>query len=402
MIRTHRKGDEMYSITKNTYNFNPEDIFLLGKRANNPKRNFLFISKLLGKHLSVNPEVVRATGYLLSSLKYPIPEQSFVDCIKYGKKPNYNHRARDKVLVIGFCETATGLGMAVASSIIGSTYQTTTREPIVGMHKLLTFEESHSHATTHNMFSDTTKLEDFEKVILVDDEITTGNSLLNLIIELSKKSSIREFNIMTILDWRSDTQKQKFIDFEEVNNVKINVYSLLEGNFSEEDSLILNNKNSEEIKNKTFIDGNLETFPRRTVQGAITNISYLKNSGRFGVSYEDIQETEYDCMKAAEKISKNVFSNKILVLGHGENIYIPSRVASYLQEMGKDVKFRTTTLSPIYCDGNIIKEDSLFNDNNNIYHFYNKSETKNYEKVILLTETPLNIKLCDNISIFNL
>ena len=35
-----------------------------------------------------------------------------------------------KVLVIGFCETATGLGMAVASAIENCIYQTTTREPI--------------------------------------------------------------------------------------------------------------------------------------------------------------------------------------------------------------------------------------------------------------------------------
>ena len=37
---------ERYVITKNDYNFKQEDIFLIGKRANNPKRSFLFVSKL--------------------------------------------------------------------------------------------------------------------------------------------------------------------------------------------------------------------------------------------------------------------------------------------------------------------------------------------------------------------
>ena len=40
-------------------------------------------------------------------------------------------------------------------------------------------------------------------------------------------------------------------------------------------------------------------------------------------------------------------NEKILVLGHGENIYIPCRIASYIKG---DVNFKSTTRSPIYCD----------------------------------------------------
>ena len=59
----------MYIIRKNNYNFSEEQLFVVGKRDNNKKRSFLFISKLLGKHLAVKPEVVKATGFLLSSGK---------------------------------------------------------------------------------------------------------------------------------------------------------------------------------------------------------------------------------------------------------------------------------------------------------------------------------------------
>ena len=72
----------MYIIRKNNYNFSEEQLFVVGKRDNNKKRSFLFISKLLGKHLAVKPEVVKATGFLLSSLKYNFNNVSFVDCIK--------------------------------------------------------------------------------------------------------------------------------------------------------------------------------------------------------------------------------------------------------------------------------------------------------------------------------
>ncbi|WP_297438119.1 TRSP domain-containing protein, partial [uncultured Clostridium sp.] len=94
---------------------------------------------------------------------------------------------------------------------------------------------------------------------------------------------------------------------------------------------------------------------------------------------------------------------KVLVLGHGENIYIPSRVASYIKG---DVKFKTTTRSPIYCkeeDGYPIKEKHAFYDRGVKYYFYNKAEIESiYDKVVFLTETDLNIKLTDNIEIFKL
>ncbi|MFQ9925357.1 MAG: phosphoribosyltransferase domain-containing protein [Anaerobutyricum soehngenii] len=34
------------------------------------RENFLFISKVLGKHLEVKPDIVKATGKLLLSTKY--------------------------------------------------------------------------------------------------------------------------------------------------------------------------------------------------------------------------------------------------------------------------------------------------------------------------------------------
>lgn len=392
-------------ITKNLYNFNQDDIFLVGKRANNPKRSFLFISKLLGKHLAVNPDVVKATGFLLSSLKYKFENTSFVECIKNGAIPDYSNKAKDNVLVVGFCETATGLGYAVASSIEGCTYQTTTREPISGIPKLLSFEEEHSHATTHNMFSNNVNFNDFEEIILVDDEISTGNSLLNLISAIKEKSNIKIFNVMTILDWRKPEQREKFSEFEQGHNIKINVFSLIEGVLDEYPTGVIYTNEEEKINTKCVpLLGNLDCLSRFVAKTTYGKESYFKNSGRFGVTYENILKTEEECEKAAEKIIRRQGTlNNILILGHGENIYIPSRIATYIkQKTGCNVEFRTTSLSPIYCDGTVIKDETLFLDRGNLYHFYNKQDAEKYDKVILLTETPLNVKLCENIVIYDL
>jgi orotate phosphoribosyltransferase len=388
-------------IVKNTFNFKEEDIYVVGKRSGNPKRSFLFISKLLGKHLPVNPDVVKATGFLLSSLKYGFNNQSFVDCIKNGSKPDFTNHAKDNPLVIGFCETATGLGMSVAASIEGCTYQTTTREPLNDIKKILSFEEEHSHATTHGIYSDFVDFKDYTKVILVDDEITTGKSLLNLIKEINKFGSIKEFDVMTILDWRSDEQKQKFNDFAKENNVKISVFSLIEGIIDIQDNK--NYQNEEILLNtKTQIaNENLNALSRFTTRADYSNIAYFKSSGRFGVTYDDILKTEKECKITAEKLSKRNLPNKLLVVGHGENIYIPSRIASYLKDMGYDVEYRSTSISPIYCDGEIIKDVSTFMSRGKQYYFYNKSEAENdYDAVIFLPEITATTKLCENSRIF--
>lgn len=393
----------MYSIERNLYNFSVNQLFEIGKRDNNPKRSFLFISKLLGKHLPVKPEIVRSTGFLLSSLKYRFDNTSFINCIKENTQPNYNLHANDNdVLVIGFCETATALGMAVASSIEGSTYITTTREPMYGYKQLVTFEESHSHASTHYMYSNEFTLSNYKKIILVDDEITTGNSLLHLIENLIHNSVIEEISIMTILDWRNAEQRLKFNEFSSSNKITINVYSIISGNITNTDNFVYRNQFIHPINDKVDII-NLSIFPRVKVGTAYKEQTYLKDSGRLGITYDHILLIEEKAKDTALEISRRIkFKSNILVLGHGENIYIPSRVAAYLELQGYNVSFKTTSRTPIYSDGTVIKDINSFYDNGIKYHFYNKSEAEENDLVIMLSENNFKHKLCDNIMIFNI
>ena len=60
----------MYIIRKNNYNFSEEQLFVVGKRDNNKKRSFLFISKLLGKHLAVKPEVSKKYTEYYTNCEY--------------------------------------------------------------------------------------------------------------------------------------------------------------------------------------------------------------------------------------------------------------------------------------------------------------------------------------------
>ena len=204
----------------NPFNFSIDKIFCVGKRVNNPKRNFLFISKLLGKRIPVFPDVCKATGHLLASLCYP--EISSELLVKYLENPTHCNQeikklintsidVGKKTLIIGFAEAATGLGMSVASAVRNCTYYSTTREKFNDKKFLFSFEEVHSHATTHNCYDDlNTSFSSFDEIILVDDEITTGNSLLNLIEKIHELSNISTYRVLTILDWRDEKCKERW------------------------------------------------------------------------------------------------------------------------------------------------------------------------------------------------
>lgn len=402
------------NLTENKYNFDIEDLMVVANRANNPKRNFLFVSKLLGKHIEVNPNICKVAGRLLVSTLYKdgINTNILVESIKNKKvdneilvsELNTPVNVEEKVYVLGFAETATGLGMAVASTIKDCHYQTTTRENIIGIKNMLSFEEEHSHATSHKCFTlYEDAIKNADRIILVDDEITTGNSMQNLIRELTKLTSVKKYTILSILDWRSQSHINNLDNLKKELGLEIDVLSIMSGNVETSDNTVYYDDEPESIDDTTFVSvlDMMDRFDVNTEQGCK---DYYKFSGRFGVNYSDIAKLEDKCKEIAETI--NAICNDeddILVLGHGEDIYIPSRVASYLKG---NVKFKTTTRSPIYCsnsDNYPVKSKHSFIDEDVKYYLYNKEDMEQkYKKVIVLTENNLNVKLTDNTVIFKL
>lgn len=142
--------------------YTKNDLLRLAKRYNNPKRSYLLVDPLQGKHLAVSPtaalDMMAALGDMLSA-KYPTAR-----------------------LVIGFAETATAIGAAAAERLSGCKYIHTTREAI-SADKCLYFSEEHSHASEQKLCAD--KLSEYaeqtDTVILIDDEISTGKTLINIV-----------------------------------------------------------------------------------------------------------------------------------------------------------------------------------------------------------------------------
>lgn len=409
-------------ITENRYRIDLDRLMVLAHRLNNSKRNFLFVSKTLGKHIEVEPNMCRVMGYILASLKYG-RSASLSHWLDYLQNPSgYRltigqtlqtpYQPMERVAVLGFAETATGLGMGVASAIEGAYYLQTTRESILDIPNLIQFEEEHSHATQHQCFpSEPSELEQVDRLILVDDELTTGQSLLNLIEELIKITPIRRFTMLTILDWRTPEHEARVQAMCDTYGLEIEIEAVIKGVARSEDQTVYQGQTPTWLTSTIAPEHYLvlNQIPRQSRQTKEGIRSYYRENGRFGLTQETLVGMERYFHEAAEVIVEKLktlewtgkFYGHLLVVGHGEDIYYPSRVAAAIATRFDGlVDFKTTTRSPIYCqseEGYPIQQAHAFKDESGVtYYVYNKDRMdETYDAVIFITETGLSVQFAE-------
>ena len=143
------------------------DVLLLAKRWQNTRRSYLLVNPLQAKHLPSAPDAAL----------------QMMQCL--GRKVAAHYpQAR---LVIGFAETATALGAAVAACLAPDcVYLQTTRELMPQVKSWLNFQEEHSHAVEQKLCADnlSAAVANSPQIIFVDDEISTGKTLLNIVAQL--------------------------------------------------------------------------------------------------------------------------------------------------------------------------------------------------------------------------
>jgi len=181
-------------ITRDRGEVQFDDLFDIAER-HNPKRAFLFVSKVLGRHIPVPPSVMRQAFRLLAR--------------------QFPSTLTRPVLFIGMAETAVGLGAGVFDEVrhqhLESVYLTSTRHPVDGT-LLCEFKEEHSHATDHLIYlpADEEKrcrVTNARTLVLIDDEATTGNTFVNLLSALrntGKLQNIEQVFAVTLTDWSSN------------------------------------------------------------------------------------------------------------------------------------------------------------------------------------------------------
>ncbi|MDH6215386.1 phosphoribosyltransferase [Streptomyces pseudovenezuelae] len=205
-----RLGIELVGDTKLT------DLLGLALRRN-PKRAHLLVSNVLGKHVPQAPSVVYGYGFSLG------------------------RRVRDLLgaeearaaVVLGYAETATGLGHSVADGIGLAPYLHSTRRPVEGVAAAGGFEEAHSHATSHLLLpEDPALLVGAGPLVLVDDEFSTGNTVLNTIRDLHERYPRGRYVVVALVDMRSPADAGRLSAFAREIGARVDLVAAASGTVS--------------------------------------------------------------------------------------------------------------------------------------------------------------------------
>ena len=344
-------------VTANPYQLPLEELFTMAARINK-KRSFLFVSKVLGKHLPINPQKGMLTAALLAARYTESIKGSncqftneFIQSFSQ-KKPQFKSTAfipkSINPVVIGFAETATALGHAFFDCFAGGEYFHTTREEISSLTPSITFEEEHSHATSHRCYIPLNMIDNEREIILVDDEITTGKTAINIIQSIQAQFPRKEYTVVSILDWRSEVNKQQFAELEKTLGITINNVSLMSGSVQVNESGKLQEQNQQNTYQE--IESSIEIISLSDFfEGECPSINnkalLIKETGRFGTDSIKNNELHTKISEAAKMIRQYRTGAKTLCLGTGEFMYIPMKLA---MEMGESVFYQSTTRSPIY------------------------------------------------------
>jgi hypothetical protein len=121
--------------------------------------------------------------------------------------------APERALFIGFAETATAVGALVARSAGGS-YIHTTRETAPGA-SYWRFSEAHSHAPEQKLCTDAWEslIAGRTHIVFVEDEISTGNTILNAIALLKREAALDatvRFSAASLINAMNEETLQRF------------------------------------------------------------------------------------------------------------------------------------------------------------------------------------------------
>lgn len=365
-----------------------QDLVGLALRRN-PKRAHLLVSNVLAKHVPTEPALVMAAGTLLgafvarelaSSLSgpeptsspgsmhhvgLPLPLEAATAALTTALRSDGQDRVRALALlgdavarldtraptavVLGYAETATGLGRLVANAL-GGYYIHSTRHATPGVRAVAGFEEGHSHATSHAMVpTDPHWLDGEGPVVLVDDEFSTGSTVINTIRELHALVPHPVYVVAALIDLRSAADRARFDALAAELGCRIAVTALGTGEISLGDDIL--DRAAALIEALPQTPGADTAGPGRLAILELTDADMVPvRSDRFG---NEAPPAAADIAAVAGHVAKLLAAQEcrgpFVVLGCEENMFLPLAAAKVLAELLPDaqVRFSTTTRSPI-------------------------------------------------------
>lgn len=359
----------------------------------NPKRAHLLVSNVLGKHVPQSPSVVHGHGVALGRRVRELLGDTAADAV-----------------VLGYAETATGLGHCVADGLGAAPYLHSTRRPVAGTATAGGFEESHSHATSHLLLPENPRLLAGDgPLVLVDDEFSTGNTVLNTVRALHARYPRTRYVVVALVDMRSPEDAGRLETFAREIGARVDLVTTASGTVRLPDGVL--EKGQALVARYEGATGGGEAasgasgpvarFPaplggspdrrpgsagehqhpsaaRGTARSAadgpqpsdrpahddphpdhtpthVTRVDLcwptgLPDGGRHGFTPAHRARLEAALPAMAARLTRALpaTAHRVLVLGFEELMYTPLRLATELERAaGLDVRFSTTTRSPV-------------------------------------------------------
>ncbi|MGW7266455.1 phosphoribosyltransferase [Streptomyces sp. NPDC054842] len=302
----------------------------------NPKRAHLLVSNVLGKHVPQSPSVVHGHGFALG-----------------GRVRDLLGDEAATAVVVGYAETATGLGHCVADGIGAAPYLHSTRRPVPGVAQAGGFEESHSHATSHLLLpEDPALLAGPGPLVLVDDEFSTGNTVLNTLRALHERYPRERYVVVALVDMRSAADLGRLDDLARELGARVDLVTTASGTVVLPDGVL--------EKGQALVAAHETDPPGRPAPGRAGTVGRVAlgwpagvpDGGRHGFTPEHRirLESALPAMAArlADALPEGARRGRVLVLGFEELMYAPLRLATELERtLDAEVRFSTTTRSPV-------------------------------------------------------
>ncbi|GEO82858.1 phosphoribosyltransferase family protein [Pararhodospirillum oryzae] len=331
----------------------PLDALMGFASRRNPRRPFLFVSKVLGRHLPSSPAVMQETHRrLATALGDTLP---------------------GPVMMLGMAETAVGLGQGVfeawqaASGRDDALYLASTRYHL-SRPLLLTFQESHSHATDHRVYrpdqaSGGDLLAHARTLVLIDDEVSTGATFAALIAASRQVlPALDQVVMVTLTDWMGEERRAAFAAHA---GVPVRFVSLLEGGFR-----------------FTPTGEAPPVLPNVVGSGTLKDHLLPPWGARLG-------ERGPRALPPSAAGARVRPGERVLVLGTGEFVHPPFQLARALAAQGGDVVMQATTRSPIlpgHAIGAALEFPDAYQDG--IPNYLYGVSPDQYDRILVCYETP--------------
>ncbi|MFE2522629.1 phosphoribosyltransferase [Streptomyces sp. NPDC059382] len=340
-----------------------EELLGLALRRN-PKRAHLLVSRVLGKHVPQSPAVVHGAGYGLGQRVRELLGDAAADAV-----------------VLGYAETATGLGHSVADGLGLAPYLHSTRRPVAGVAQAGGFEEAHSHATSHLLLpEDPRLLAGSGPLVLVDDEFSTGNTVLNTIRDLHARHPRAHYVVVALVDMRSEADRGRLDAFAAELGARVDLVALASGTVRLPDGVLAKGQalvEEYETAEDTAAPGVTGSTSTSTSTAPVRRIALdwpvgVPDGGRHGFTPAHRVRLEAALPALAGRLAEALDETsddgpgtgprpapvRVLVLGNEELMYAPLRLALALEESWatrpaprsgatREVRFSTTTRSPV-------------------------------------------------------